>query len=167
MMAGGAKFLLDANVLMTAHRSYYAFDLCPGFWDSVKAGHTAGRIFSTHRVLDELHRGDDVLSHWVCDELPAGFFLNDSTAAVADEYAPMMRWVSSKDFLPAAKTKFASDADGWLVATSKHGDYCLVTQEARQDGAKARIPLPNLCEEFGVNYCNTFEMLRALSCCFR
>lgn len=161
------KFLLDANVLMTAHRSYYAFDLCPGFWESVKAGHAASRIFSTRRVLAEILRGDDALVDWVNGELPAGFFLDDSNAGVVAHYAPMMGWVASRDFSPAAKAKFATDADGWLVATSKQAGLCLVTHEGRQEGAKARVPMPNVCEEFGVSYCNTFEMLRAMSCCYR
>lgn len=160
-------FLLDANVLITAHRSYYAFDLCPGFWESVKAGHAAGRIFSTQRVLAELRRNTDVLTGWVDDELPPEFFLDDSAAEVITEYAPMMQWVQSKDFNPAAKAKFATDADGWLVAASKQMGLCLVTHERSQDGVKVRVPVPNVCDEFGVGYCNTFEMLRALSCCYR
>ena len=167
MTADTRKFLLDANVLITAHRSYYAFDLCPGFWESVKAGHAAGRIFSTHRVLAEVKRNTDPLSDWVDGELPAEFFLDDSAAAVVSEYGPMMQWVQSRDFQPAAKAKFATDADGWLVATSKQTGFCLVTHEARQEGAKVRVPMPNVCEEFGVSYCNTFEMLRALACCYR
>lgn len=166
MTADTRKFLLDANVLITAHRSYYAFDLCPGFWESVKAEHAAGRIFSTQRVLAELKRNTDVLTNWV-EDLPPEFFLDDSASEVISEYGPMMQWVQSKDFNPAAKAKFATDADGWLVATSKQGGYCLVTHERSQDGVKVRVPMPNVCDEFGVSYCNTFEMLRALSCCYR
>lgn len=45
MTEEGRKFLVDANVLIAAHRAYYAFELCPGFWESVKAGFAAGRIF--------------------------------------------------------------------------------------------------------------------------
>lgn len=167
MTEEGRKFLLDANVLITAHRSYYAFDLCPGFWESVKQGFAAGRIFSTHRVKLELQRGGDALATWVTDELPDGFFLDDSTAVVAAEYAPMVAWVTARDFLPAAKAKFATDADGWLIATSKAAGFCLVTHEARQDGARARVPMPKVCDEFGVVPCNTFEMLRELSCSYR
>jgi len=161
------KFLLDANVLIAAHRTYYAFDLCPAFWDAIKDGYAAGRIFSTHRVYVELQRNKDVLTNWVDDHLPEDFFVDDSNASIMAEYAPMMRWVSSKDFMPAAKAKFATDADGWLVATAKHGGFHLVTHEVRQDGAKGRVPIPNVCEEFGVKHCNTFEMLRTLSYCFR
>lgn len=161
------KFLLDSNVLIAAHRAYYAFDLCPGFWESVKTGHAAGKIFSTSRVLAELRRGADRIVDWVAAELPDEFFLDDSAANVIAEYAPMMQWVQSGNYLPAAKTKFASDADGWLVAAAKAEDHILVTHEVVQSEARARIPMPNVCDHFGVPYCNTFEMLRALSCCFR
>jgi predicted nucleic acid-binding protein len=159
-------FLLDSNVLITAHRSYYAFDICPGFWEAIKAGHAAGRIYSTRRVLAELQRGSDRLKDWSETELPDGFFLDDTTANVIAEYAPMMQWVQSRDFHPAAKTKFASDADGWLVATAKSGGHFVVTHETRSD-AKAKVPMPNVCDQFGVEFRNTFEMLSALGCSFR
>lgn len=160
-------FLLDANVLITAHRSYYAFDLCPGFWGSLKAGHGTGRIFSTNRVLAELQQGADALAAWVDAELPDEFFLDDSVAEVAAEFAPMIASVASKNYFPAAQAKFATDADGWLIATAKQKGHCLVTHEARQEGARARVPIPTICEQFGVSYCNTFEMLRELSCSYR
>lgn len=166
MKKEGRKFLLDANVLIAAHRSYYAFDLCPGFWQSVLDGFAAGRIYSTQRVKAELLKGGDVLSDWVELILPDEFFLDDSTAGIAAEFSPMMAWVVTKGFLPAAQAKFAKDADGWLMATSKKEGFCLVTHEGRQEGAKARVPMPNVCEEFGVEYCNTFEMLRELGCSY-
>lgn len=159
--------MLDANVLITAHRSYYAFDLCSGFWDSVKAGFKANRIFSTRRVQGELQAGGDVLTKWVAAELPPDFFINDGSTIIASAYAPMMTWVASKNFISAAIAQFASGADGWLIATAKQENLCLVTHETRQLGAKSRVPIPNVCEEFGVSYCNTFEMLRELGCCFR
>lgn len=164
MTGAPSVFLLDSNVLIAAHRSYYAFDICPGFWESLKTGHRTGRIFSTKRVRAELVGNDDVLTRWVCDELPAEFFINDSAAAITAAYGPMMAWVVANNFLPAAQAKFATDADGWLVATAKHHGYRLVTHESRQPEAKARIPMPNVCEEFGVAYCNSFDMLRELGC---
>lgn len=111
MTAQDSKFLLDANVLISAHRSYYGFDLCPGFWNAVKTGHAAGRIFSTRRVLLELKRGADIMVDWVESELPEGFFLDDSDLTVISEYAPMMQWVQAgpitlrqKPSLPAMQT---------------------------------------------------------------
>lgn len=157
-------FLLDANVLISAHRSYYAFDICPGFWESIKAGHENGRIFSTQRVKNELERGQDALTDWMSDHLPSGFFINDSSAEIAQEYAPMMAWVVARDFTQAAEAKFATDADGWLVATAKRENYILVTHETRKPEAKTIVPMPNVCEEFSVDYADTFKMLRLLSC---
>lgn len=167
MSAGGTTFLLDANVLIAAHRSYYAFDLCPGFWASIRDGHAAGSIFSTIRVHDEVKKGGDALTKWLAAEMPSGFFLDDGAAEIAAEFAPMMAWVASGQFQPAAQAKVASDADGWLIATAGKFGYCLVTHETRKDGAKASVPMPNVCDEFGVTYCNTFEMLRALGCQYR
>lgn len=167
MTKEGRKFLLDANVLINAHRSYYAFDLCPGFWKSVKEGFEAGRVFSTRRVRNELDHGKDLLAVWVKDDLPSDFFLDDSLSPIAAVYRPMMEWVSAHGFAPAAQAKFAEDADGWLVATSKQAGFCLVTHETLQAGAKSRVPIPNVCAEFGVSCCNTFEMLRELGCSYR
>ena len=167
MNTEGRKFLVDANVLISAHRLYYAFDLCPGFWASILEGCAKQRIFSTSRVQAELIAGGDVLAQWIARELPAAFFVSDSSGAVAAEFAPMMTWVAGRDFLPAARAKFASDTDGWLVAVAKAGNYCVVTHEKLQVGVKARVKIPNVCEEFGVSYCNTFEMLRELGCSYR
>lgn len=167
MKKDGRQFLLDANVLIAAHRAYYAFDLCPGFWASVIEGCGAKRMFSTRRVEAELLAGGDALTAWIKQELPAGFFLDDTSGAVIAAYTPMMAWVAGRDFMPAAKAKFATDADGWLIAMAKQGGYCLVTHETRKTGAKARVPMPNVCDEFGVSYCNSFEMLRELGCSFK
>ena len=45
----------------------------------------------------------------------------------------------------------------------KEADAVLVTNEVSAPDAKARVPLPNLCAEFGVRYINTVELLRELN----
>ena len=40
---GTQNYLLDANVFMEAHRRYYAFDLCPGFWECLLHHHRRRR----------------------------------------------------------------------------------------------------------------------------
>lgn len=50
MKAEGWNYILDANVLITAHRTYYGFDLCPGFWTAIIEGFNQRRLFSTVRV---------------------------------------------------------------------------------------------------------------------
>ena len=38
----------------------------------------------------------------------------------------------------------------------------VVTHEMFNVDVKKRVPLPNVCNEFGVKYCDTFAMLRDL-----
>ena len=53
-------------------------------------------------------------------------------------------------------------ADGWLVAYAQAHNLTLVTQEVRNPDIKKRVPIPNVCEQFNVNFINTFDMLRQL-----
>lgn len=39
-------YVIDSDVLITAKNSYYAFDLCPGFWSSLRVKHRAGQVHS-------------------------------------------------------------------------------------------------------------------------
>jgi len=74
-----------------------------------------------------------------------------------------MRWVQAQDqFLDAAKTNFATVADGWLVAYAKAREYIVVTHELPAADARKKVPIPNVCEALGVSYVDTFTMLREL-----
>jgi hypothetical protein len=76
----------------------------------------------------------------------------------------MMKWVQGEPrFLPQARAQFAAAADGWLVAFARVYGLTVVTHEAYAPEAKNKVPIPNLCVEFKVDYCNTFEMLRDLN----
>jgi len=51
--------------------------------------------------------------------------------------------------------------DGWLVAYSMATGYTLVTLE-KDPNNKKTVPIPRLCQEFGVRYLDTFQMLHEL-----
>ena len=156
-------YLLDANVYITAHRSYYAFDLCPGFWESLIHHFNAGRIFSIDRVRRELLEPDDALSRWVDSECPAGMFVTSLESAVTDAYREVMSWVYANDqFFPQAKNEFSRGADGWLVAYARAHNGTVATLETYRPNVRSRVPLPNVCDQFGVPRMDTFEMLRGL-----
>lgn len=156
-------YLLDANVYITAHRTYYAFDLCPGFWDCLIHYFNAGRILSIDRVRRELLEQDDALSRWVGADCPAGMFVTSLESAVTDAYREVMSWVyANNQFSPQAKNEFSRGADGWLVAYARARNRILVTLEAYQQDVRRRVPIPNVCDQFGLPRMNTFEMLREL-----
>ncbi len=52
--------------------------------------------------------------------------------------------------------------DGWLIAYAKVNGHIVVTHEEMAPRAKKTVPIPNVCIQFGVDYCNTFTMLREL-----
>ena len=76
-------------------------------------------------------------------------------------FAPLTTWASSRDFTPAAIAAFTGTvADYLLVAYAKEHEHILVTHERPDPNAKARIFIPDACIALGVEYADTFKMLR-------
>lgn len=156
------RYVLDTNIFIEAHRRYYAFDLCPGFWDAVTRQHAEMRLISIDRVKKEICNGDE-LESWVKKTAPHGFFASTQQTDVVQCFQGMMAWVQNNpQFLPMAKAEFAREADGWLAAYAKTNHWTLVTHEEYSRDAKKRVLLPNLCREFDIDYVDTFIMLRDL-----
>jgi hypothetical protein len=161
------KYLLDANVFIEAKRRYYAFDLCPGYWECLVWHHQAACIQSIDRVKDEIERGADELSEWARSVMPQTCFASCDETAVTEQYAQIMAWVQSQNqFFPEAKADFAGSADGWLIACAKVNSLIVVTQEVLAPDARKKVPIPNVCEAFAVDYVDIFEMLRDLEAQF-
>lgn len=154
------KYLLDANVFMEAKRRYYAFDICPGYWDCLVWHHQGGRVLSLDRVKQELKRGGDDLWEWAESVMPQACFASSDNPLVTGEFAQILAWVQVQaQFFPEAKAKFADDTDGWLIAYAKAKSLVLVTHEVLSPDARKTVPIPNVCEAFGVPYVDTFGML--------
>lgn len=161
--------MLDASVFIGAHRTYYSMDLCPGFWDCLLQEFHSGILLSIDNVRDELldiNISEDVkpdaLYKWT-KAAPRSLFVPSSEQPVVDAYKDIMAWVyGHPQFLQDAKGRFASKADGWLVAYAQVHAITLVTQEVYDPRIRKKVPIPNVCRQFNVPYLNTFEMLRQL-----
>lgn len=163
-----ATYVLDANVFIQAHRTYYAFSICPGFWDFLLQRHAEARLVSIDRVRGELLAGDE-LENWARTTAPAALFAATAASAVVANFQSMMQWVQSAgQFKPEAKAEFAQVADGWLAAyAAATPGSIVVTQEEFAADARKRVPLPNVCRQFHVEYCDTFRMLNELRARFQ
>lgn len=160
-MSVSKQFVLDANIFIQAHQRYYAFDICPGFWRTLVIQHEKRQVCSIDKVRSELLAGHDDLSEWVKSTTPASFFKGTADIKVATQFANLVNWVQSEaQFNAEAKAEFASAADGWVIAYAKANNSIVVTHEEYAPDSKRRVPMPNVCIEFDVEYCNTFEMLR-------
>jgi len=55
-MPGSKLYILDADVFIAAHRGYYAFDIAPGFWNSLLQHAAKHEILSICQVFDDLKK---------------------------------------------------------------------------------------------------------------
>ena len=156
------EYVLDSNVFMEAARRYYAFDLAPKFWESLVHYAVNGQIQSIDRIKQEIERGNDELAIWATSQFSDAFASTDEEDVI-ESYSEVMSWVQAQDqFSDAAKADFAAGADGWLVAYARPKGLIVVTHEVLDPSIRRKVPIPNVCEAFGVNCVDTFEMLRQL-----
>ena len=161
-MSPARIFILDANVFIESAKRYYAFDIAPGFWDALIRHARGGLVRSIDKVKDEIDRGNDDLTTWIGGNFHQWF---DSTNQqdVIDAYATVMGWAQFQpQYIPGAKTEFANNADGWLIAFALAKGFTVVTDERYNSDIKRRIPIPNACNGVGVSYLDTFALMREL-----
>jgi hypothetical protein len=156
------NYVVDANVYITAFNSYYHFEFSTKFWEILKRCSLNGRIVSIDRIRDELLAKIDNLSEWV-KTLPEETFVKTDRIDVIEEYRKLQNWANKQpQFIPAAKSAFATGNDAWIVAYALAGGHTVVTLEALKPDIRKGIKIPNVCEAFGIPYINTFQMLHAL-----
>lgn len=158
-------YLLDSDVFIAAKNSYYAFAICPGFWESVIHHHREGNICSIDKVRSELLAGrpTEDLVQWVKNDLPSEFFKDTNDQGVISAYERVMLWVQrNPQYFDQAKAKFATEADGWLVAYAMVHHTTVITNEQPRPQSRNRILLPDICAHFNVAYKDTFFMLKDL-----
>jgi hypothetical protein len=106
-MTDPTTYLLDANVFIEAKRRYYAFDICPGFWDALIVHAENSTIKSIDRIKTiELQVGhvDDELKNWATTVIPNNFFATSDEEDVLSKYAEVMAWVENQPrFFPLQK----------------------------------------------------------------
>jgi predicted nucleic acid-binding protein len=159
---GNNAYVMDANVFIEASRRYYAFDLAPGFWNSLIHYANTGQIISIDRIKQELDRGKDNLAQWAGRDFRHAFATTNEDEVITS-YGEIMNWVNSQgQFSDAAKAEFANDPDGWLVAYARVKGCIVVTHEVPSAEARRKVPIPNICQAFSVQFVDTFEMLRRL-----
>ena len=67
--------------------------------------------------------------------VPPAFFLDSNTDDVSSAFAEVMLWVQrNARYFDRAKAKFATEADGWLVAYSiVHGTVVVTNEQPRPE----------------------------------
>lgn len=161
-MAPYPPYLIDSNAFIESKNRYYAFDICPGFWDFMVDDFNAERSLSIRHVYDELVVGGDDLSDWVKGNLERSSFKDSlGDAEVVKAYMKIAEYVRG-DYKPNVASDFLAEtvADPWLVAYAMAHGGCVVTQEAPKP-SKKKASLVDVCDHFDVHHVNVIEFLRS------
>lgn len=157
-------YLLDTNVFIEATRSYYAFDICPGFWDWIEGGHRDGSIKSIDKVKSELIDYGDELAAWARRHGDDFFLVQDAPAAAA--MRTVSSWVQAAPHRDAGKREFLAGADPFLIAYASAHGHTVVTQELLVPNELRRVKIPVVCEALTIPWARTFEVLRSTAARF-
>lgn len=165
------KYVLDADVLVTAARDYFAFDLVPDFWHALEAHANVDRVCSIDEIRQRELKHPDKLRDWARSSFSAAFRSTADDVVIA-AYADIARWARRRQAVQGPRreresraahlAKFLDGADGWLIAFAKAYHHTVVTLESKSGEGAYEIKIPNVCEAFDVPWCRTWDMMRDL-----
>jgi hypothetical protein len=155
-------YLLDANVLIDAARDYYPLEMVPEFWDWVRYQGSIGVVKIPVEIYEEVRDGRDALAQLLRGEQARAelqFTEQADPSVVSDVvgtgYAP--------DLMDDEILRIGRDPFLIAYCLSDLGGRCVVTTEvSRPTRQRANRHLPDVCNGFHVNTCNTFELTRRL-----
>jgi hypothetical protein len=160
-------YLIDANVLITAHNLYYPVDAVPEFWSWLAHQAEQGAIKMPLEIFEEVKDGStdeekDHLYAWISDEaIKKALLLDEEVDAesvadvVGNGYAP--------DLTDQEIEQIGRDPFLIAYALAAKDERCVVTTEASSPKKQRQNrKIPDVCATFGVSCCDPFAMLKAL-----
>ena len=156
------RYIIDANIFISSHRTYYPFDIMPTYWKYLSKLCNNGVCIIIDEVYKEIMKNEDNLSDWFKLNIDYKEIKKSSDELVTESYSRIITSVmDNAQYKISAKQEFADCADSWLIAHALAYNYVLVTNELRQRDVKKRVLIPNVCDDFGIKYINMTEFLRA------
>jgi len=151
---------LDSNVLMEAHRRYYSFDIAPGFWSALITHTDAGALRSPLNVLKEIQESNDALKHWAQGE---GRKLFVQAKKAEQQAVGQISQYVLENYLLAQAQEFLAKADPWVIGHALVNRGIVITQERKVPPASKKVKIPNVCDHFGIEWFDTFDLLKKLN----
>lgn len=170
---GETRYVFRYKYFHSSPQNILRAGFCNAFWDFLQAESLTGCILSIDKVSDEIVCGGDALASWFQAHFQSQC-VTTQTPHILDAYQRLVRYVeASPTYKQKAKDEFMkfANADAWLLAYCLHWDgqgqdICLVTAETYNPEAKKRVPIPNICRDFNLVYCNCFDLIRNLKFTF-
>lgn len=154
------KYLIDTNIFIESARRFYAFDICPGFWEFLEQCSQTDSVKSISKVYDELTSDNSNLQDFKEQLKNKGFFLSIENID-PESYTKISQELQTMQYTPKAIQDFSSGADFFLVALAYQESYTIVTHEAKSgNNARNTIKIPNVCERLNISCIDVAEFLR-------
>lgn len=168
-MENKERFLVDANILITAKNSFYPFDLARAFWEQLKYHVEQKDIIILKKMADEIFKGEDELTEWL-KQFDDRLFLTNQDSEILAEYGNVLQHLKDSPYYKEpAWMEWSRDsvADPWLIAAARAKGYTLVTLEVSagrlsivNKSRKAKIN--DICKEMKVPCKDLYYMMRQL-----
>jgi len=156
-------YLLDANVLIDAHRDYYSIDRVPEFWKWLEHMGNEGNVKIPIDVYEEIKDGNDALADWAkIKDTETALMLNEE--ADAEKISRVTIEGYAGDLTHDEVEKMGRDPFLIAYALDPNEERCVVTTEASKPRRKrANRHIPDVCDTFNIPCCHTFQFLRDLN----
>lgn len=152
-------YLLDANVLITAHDNYYPVDRIPHYWRWLLEQATAGVIAMPRRIFEEITPSPGPFADWLKQvEVRENLILNEPTTGVR----LVIESGNAPDLDDAEIERIGKDP--FLIAAARAGpDRVVVTKEvSKPSHTRAKRKVPDVCRALGVKAINDFRLYNIL-----
>lgn len=155
--------LLDANILITAHNSYYAIDAVPEFWAWLANRAEAGHIKMPKEIYDEIKDGGtdkekDLLYEWIQQPaIKAALVLKEEVDPALVQKVIAEGYADDLDDVEIEKL----GRDPFLIAYGLAApNRAVVSAEVSQSSKqRANRKVPDVCTGFGVPCGDIFKMI--------
>ncbi len=159
-------YIFDTNVFITASRTFYGFDIAPGFWEWIKDAGLTNAASSVH-TKSEINAGkysmeEDPLKAWAAG-VRSDFWVDDTVETVA-AMVELREWAEApqRPYLESAVADFLDSVDFRIIAQAKAQGAILVTHELSEPQRRNRVKIPDACTGVGVVSLDPIAAYRSL-----
>lgn len=160
-------YLLDANVLITAHNDYYPVHRVPEFWDWLLHHAQKGHVKMPVEMFEEIRDGSgdpekDRLFGWVKDPHVKDTLVLAETVRIEDVQRVIAQGYAA-DLNDIELERVGRDPFLIAYALTATADRRVVSNEVSAPAkTRAKRKIPDVCRALGARSCNTFALLKAL-----
>jgi len=160
-------YLIDSNVLITAHSTYYPIDRVPEFWEWLHHVAEKGLVKMPLEQYEEIEDGSDdeekdLLYAWVQAKGRKEILVLDEVASV-----DVVQLVTITGYAANLTDDEVEQLgkDPFLIAYGlvAPADRCIVTNEvSKPKRTRQNRHIPDVCKTLNVNCCDAFHLIKKL-----